>query len=401
MNRRDFFRIAPFFFTSSNLAFSDLRHSNVSKNENSVIYLFLSGGMTHIESFNANPLAPIDYRSTTGSIKTKTPDLYFGGLLPKLASISNEFTIVHSYGHKDNNHSSAQHLALTGDKVIGDNPQFGASYGGMVSGIYGVNTPTGLPSYIKLNSHKHTDGGWLGSKYSGYDRSPDGLGDLSIKLSKDRFSQRVRTINLVESFSPVGGLGQEYTEIRNQAIDVLLGSASKAFMIEDDPEYIAYKGSRFAQDCLSAIRLVEHGARFIFLSNGGWDHHNDIAQNLKQKHAELDLYLSQLILSLKKRCSNTLLVVTTEFGRTPKVNSTAGRDHSAPICPLLLSSPNFSGTLVGKTNPEASEITENPFSPIDLGYTILHHMGIEKGTVWTSTENRPMPFINDKAKLIG
>ena len=356
--------------------------------------------MTHIESFNANPLAGVEYRSTTGSIKTKTPDLYFGGGLPNLASLTNEFSIVHSYGHKDSNHGSAQHLALTGEKVIGDNPQFWASYGSVVSGIYGKNTDIGLPTYIKLNAHKHTGGGWMGSPYSGYDRVPEGVGDLSIRLSPERFNQRINTLKLIESGFNTK-LGQQYTEIRNQAIDVLLGDASKAFKIEDDKEYASYKGSSFAQDCLSSIRLVEAGAKFVFLSVGGWDMHNDISNSLKTKHAELDTYLSKMILSLKARgLSNVMLVVTSEFGRTSRLNQTAGRDHQATIAPLLLLSNNHKGTVIGKSNIEANEIVENPFTPADLGATILHHMGINKGTSWTSVENRPMPLVSSTSKII-
>jgi len=405
MNRRDFLitqSALGLTFLSNNVSFSEIEESDSDK---SVVYLFLSGGCSHIETFNPVPTAPIEIRSTTGQVQTTIPGEYIGGYHTELAKRTDDVALVRSFSHRDSNHRSAQHLNLTGDKTIGDASQTWPSHGSCASYKNGPNSSTGLPNYVQLNSHPHTKAATLGQKHAGYEASPKGLGDLSLKVSVDHLQRRRAMLNMIDDNSFIKGhqIAKDYSDLREQAINSLIGNIASVFKIEDDKQYERFKGAALGQDLLRAIRLVENGCRFVFLTTGGWDMHSNIADAMRARQIPMDFYISMMLDSLKERGlqDRVLFVVTTEFGRTYKVNVNAGRDHNPRNIPLLLAGGGYDmGRIIGTTNDTASEVIDNPFGPKDLTCTILEHLGFNKGEAWTGQDGRPHDFIDTAAKNI-
>ena len=379
---------------------------NCTPNENSVVYLFLSGGPTHIETFNPIPDAPVDRRSIVGYCDTPVLGMRIGGLFKELAGKANKYCIVNSFAHNDPNHESAQHWMMTGEKTVPMGPAKWPSYGSVVCGQYGTNTKQGgLPTYVKLNANLYDGAAWMGSKYMGYAAAGEGVKDLIAK-DIDRFKQRLIMLETIDKSSKIDKKNQVskgWTDLRNQAVDVLIGNAGEAFVVEKDKEFNSYKDNPLGRDLLTSIRLIERGVKFITLNYGGWDMHNGIEAGLKDRVPPLDHYISKFLDSLSKRELNTktMLVISGDFGRTPKINKDAGRDHWPGLVPLFIACDNYEmGRVIGTSDSNAERADQNPFEPEDLKWTIFDHLGIHKSADWYSIENRPMPFVKDDAKNI-
>lgn len=409
MKRRNFListGIAGLTATYNNVSFS-INYNNDPKfleNDNSVIYLYLSGGPTHIETFNPLPLAPSDRRSITGNLHTKIPGFAIGGMWDKIANQTNKLTIINSFHHSDPNHESATHWMLTGERTTPNSPPKWPSFGSVISGQYGPNIKNGLPSYIKLNNIQYDGAAWMGTKYMGYSASKEGVDDLFMKNEK-KFNERMKMLEVIESNSKLKDdrSAKGWTELRNQAVNVLVGKASEAFLIEKDKEFSAYKDSQLSKDMLTAIRLVEAGVKFVTINYGGWDMHQDILGGLKSRVPALDHTLSLYFNSAEKRNINyrNLLVMSGDFGRTPKINKDAGRDHWPHLVPLMLACDSYEmNRVIGASDMNGERAVDNPFEPEDLKWTIFEHMGIKKDADWYSIENRPMMFVQEKAKNI-
>lgn len=394
-------------FSHSNISFGVDRENKpeYSPNENSVIYLFLSGGPTHIETFNPIPNAPVDRKSIVGETRTKIPGMVIGGLWQKLSSVSDKFSVVNSFHHSDPNHESAVHWMMTGERNVPNAAQKWPSFGSVIVGQYGTNIDCGLPSYVKLNPIPHDGASWMGTKYMGYGASGEGVKDLMLK-QQDRFERRVnvlRTLDNSHVFRHNDRSSKNWIELRNQAIDVLLGTANEAFLVEKDPEYDLYKQDQLGKDLLTAIRLVEKGVKFVTINYGGWDMHQNISQGLNKLIPPLDNYLYQYFQSAERRQLNhkNMLVMTGDFGRTPKLNKDGGRDHWPHLVPLLIANDSYEmGRIIGKSDANAERPDSSPFEPEDLKWTVLEHMGINKNADWYSIEQRPMTFVKETAKNI-
>ena len=182
-----------------------------------------------------------------------------------------------------------------------------------------------------------------------------------------------------------------------------MGPASEAFKIETDPEYDSFKASAFGQDSLTAIRLLEAGSKFVTLNIGGWDMHSNIAAGLGNRQVELDTYLGKIIDQLEARglYKKVMLVVTSEFGRTPKVNRNGGRDHFGRLAPLMISCGSYDmGRVIGQTSRNADDIESGGTTPADLAWTIFNHLGIDRGQGFTATDGRPHKMVKPDAKNI-
>ena len=391
---------------SSNIAFS-LEHNQpkCNPNNNSVIYLFLSGGPTHIETFNPIPHATSDRKSVVGDRGTKTPGIAIGGLWDKISDVSDKFCIVNSFHHGDPNHESAVHWMMTGERSTPNAAQKWPSFGSVIAGQYGTNIESGLPTYVKLNPIQHDGSSWMGSKYIGYGASGEGVKDLMVK-QKDRFEKRINVLKSLDNspaFKNNHTASKSWIELRDQAISVLLGTANEAFLVEKDPEYDLYKKDQLGKDLLTAIRLVQRGVKFVTINYGGWDMHQNISQGLNKLIPPLDNYLFRYFQSAQKREINgrNMLVMSGDFGRTPKVNKDAGRDHWPNLVPLFIASDQYEmGRVIGKSDLNAERPDDKPFEPEDLKWTILDHMGIYKDANWYSIEQRPMMFVKENAKNI-
>ena len=411
MNRRNFFfSMGAMGLTAYNsrLSFS-INHDNNPKcsfNDNSIIYVFLHGGPTHIETFNPIPEATSERRSVVGYLDTNVPGMRIGGLWDNLANKADKYCVVNSFSHRDANHESAQHWMLTGEPNTPNAPQKWPSYGSVVCGQYGTNDKkSGLPNYVKLSSINYDSAAWMGNKFQGYAANSDGISDLLLTDEK-RFKDRLRMLQTIDENSKLDSnniMSKGWTDLREQASDLLFGKAGEAFVLENDPEYNTYTGSKFGEDLLTAMRLVERGVKFVNVMDFGWDMHQSIAGGMKVKVPNIDTYLSRLLESLEKRSLNqrVMLVVSGDFGRTPKINQDAGRDHWPSLVPLLIANDSYDmGRIIGSSDSNGDAPKDNPFEPEDLKWTILSHIGLHKDADWYSIDNRPQMFIKDSAKNI-
>lgn len=407
MNRRNFLLTAGAMgtmITHGNISFAD---DIEDKDQNAVIFLFLGGGASHIETFNPIPEAPSDRRSVTGAVTTNVPGMQLGGLFKDLAKIGHKISIVRSFAHRDANHASATHWVMTGKDNFGNGEtQKWPSLGSMTAGVFGTNSErNGIPTYIKMNSIQHDDAAWMGGRYTGYDATQEGRKDLKLGVEEERFKYRLSALKGIEEkfHGNESMLGKQWADLRLQAIDVLLGEASLAFKVEQDAEYEAYKENGFGVDLLTAVRLVETGSKFVTIQYGGWDMHNNIADALEGRQVMLDKYISMLIQTLESRglSKKVMFVVTSEFGRTPKVNANGGRDHWAQLAPLMIACDSYEmGRVIGMSDKNAETVEENPYNPMDLRWTIGSHLGMEKRTTWTGIDGRPMRFFEVEDKHI-
>lgn len=411
MNRRQFListNAAWLTFYNTNVSFSvandNLPHFNT--NNNSVIYLFLSGGPSHIELFNTIPDSTSDRKSVIGTKKTNIDGIQIGGLFDNLSKHADKYTIINNFKHSDPNHDSAVHWMMTGERTVPNSPQAWPSYGSVACVMYGNNSePYKLPTYTKLNSIPYDGSAWLGAKYMGYSASSEGIKDLEAK-DKNKFSQKLKILQSLESSSPIGEslrASKDWIQLREQASEVLMGSAVEAFKIEKDKEYETYKDHQLGKDILTAIRLVERGVKFVTINYGGWDMHENILDGLNKNIPPLDKYLSKYLESAQNRNLNNknMFVMSGDFGRTPKLNKDAGRDHWPHVIPLFISNASYQmGRVIGKTDMNAEQIDGEHFEPEDLKWTILSHLGLLKDNIWISIENRPMTIIKETAKNI-
>jgi hypothetical protein len=408
MKRRDFIR-----YNAGSLGGACISTGNITasygKDKNpddpAVLFLFLSGGATHIETFNPIPTAPPERRGTTGAIDTNVEGIQIGGLFKELAKRTDKIAIARGFGHRDANHASATHWVVTGEANFGaGTTSKWPSYGSMMSKYHGTNTPNGLPTYVKIGSFQHDAAAWLGGKYTGYDATREGRKDLRLLSGDARFKNRLRVLDIVDGgYKPGVQIVEDWGELKGQAVEIIMGDASEAFRVEEDPDYNEFKGSSFGTDALTAIRLIQAGSKFVTLNLGGWDMHNNIVPALNSRQVELDTYLAKIMDAIQARgmYKNVMLVVTSEFGRTPKVNANAGRDHFGRIAPLMISCGQYEmGRVIGKTNSYADVVEEGECTPEDLAWTVYNHLGMKRGTRYVALDGRPHEMVKKDAKNI-
>jgi len=404
MKRRDFIKIGATTFAIGNVTASYADESK--KDDTAVLFLFLGGGASHIETFNPIPLAPADRRSVTGSIGTNVAGVEIGGLFKELAKRTNKIAIPRAFGHRDQNHASAVHWVVTGEANFGTGSSSKwPSFGSMMSKHHGVNTDDGLPTYVKLGQYEHNGAAWLGGKYTGFDATREGRKDLQLLGKSEDFQRRLHTLNVIDSgfIAREQQMARDWSDLRNQSVDIILGNGSKAFRFENDKDYDKFKDATLGQDALTAIRLLEAGSKFVSLSYGGWDMHTNIATSLQTKQVELDHYLAKIMDTLEARgmYERVMLVVTSEFGRTPKVNANQGRDHFGKLSPLMISCGSYEmGRTIGTSSPNADDFDQGRSTPEDLAWTIYDHLNMPRNARYTATDGRPHSLVKDDSKNI-
>ena len=404
MKRRDFVKIGATTFAIGNVTASYADESK--KDDTAVLFLFLGGGASHIETFNPIPLAPADRRSVTGAINTNVAGVEIGGLFKELAKRTDKIAIPRAFGHRDQNHASAVHWVVTGEANFGTGSSSKwPSFGSMMSRHHGVNTDDGLPTYVKLGQYDHNGAAWLGGKYTGFDATREGRKDLQLLGKSEDFQRRLHALNVIDSGFIARGqqMAKDWTDLRNQSVDIILGNGSKAFRFENDKDYDKFKDATLGQDALTAIRLLEAGSKFVSLSYGGWDMHTNIATSLQTRQVELDHYLAKIMDTLEARgmYERVMLVVTSEFGRTPKVNANQGRDHFGKLSPLMISCGSYEmGRTIGTSSPNADDFDQGRSTPEDLAWTIYDHLNMPRNARYTATDGRPHSLVKDESKNI-
>jgi hypothetical protein len=385
-----------------------------------VILLWLWGGPSHLDTFDMKPGAPVEYRGPFEPIATAVPGLYICELLPGLAQRARQFALVRSLNHEANDHGVAGTIALTGSNAgavglggLQNNKALRPSTGAIVGRLHGAQArPDALPAYIILGNPLHQGlkrvvgegGGILGSTHDPFRLDyeagpglklpevslPEGVGTARLGARWDLLNRIDPAPETLSDVYPPARLRRSY-----DLAHTLLASRESLAALDVGRESAgtraAYGPHRFGQCCLIARRLVEAGTPFVQVNwsthvegpedagDGGWDMHDRYFEVMQDRHGwMIDRALSALLDDLRQRglLVTTLVVAMGEFGRTPKINDRAGRDHWNLCYSALLAGGGVQGgRVIGASDPRGEHPTDRPVSPADLGATILARLG--------------------------
>ena len=400
--------------------------TQASDRKTSAILFWLSGGPGHMETWDPKPDAPVEYRGPLGAIQTNVAGVQFGELMPRLAGMMDKRAVLRSVNHGSGDHTKGNHWMLTGF----EGPAFNApdnrqqrrpSMGSAVANVRGANH-TGMPAYVGV---PHLRGGtnnlfhyaaYLGGGYNPFVVNSDPASDefavrnlaLPPGLTRPRLADR---LNLLQSMDKLKRANEQtmsdLDQHHQQAFELLTSRRVRdAFDIdaEDDATRQSYGMHTFGQSALVARRLVERGVTFVTVNCVPWDHHGSSNRYQTEEGAKLlipplDHAIAGLVADLETRglYEDTMIIAMGEFGRTPRMNKYAGRDHWGRTFSVLVGCGGMKmGQVVGRSNSRGEHVVRRPISPEDVAATVYHHLGID-GTKITFNDqlDRPMPLIAD------
>ncbi len=383
--------------------------------DTSVVWVWLGGGPTHVETFDPKMSAPSEYRSVTGEVTTNVAGITLGGNFSKCAKVADKMAFVRSFAHTNSGHGGGTHFVMTGyDNRLADNGGLATrpSMGSIVARVRGANNDqTGMPTYVRLGGVGFDGPAFLGSAFAPFNPSGDARNNMTVGIPESRLADRrelLKGVDRVNRQVDQTGLMDGLDKFEQQAFHLVLGSATKAFdLTGEDPKVVERYGSggggrngngSLGQQLLRARRLCEAGCGFVTVSYGGWDMHGQIKQAMDQRGPQLDHALATFVADCCERGldKNILLVVTGEFGRTPKVNRNAGRDHWAPLSTLALAGGGLTmGCTVGESAPKVDVPKSTPIRPQDLMATVFHVLGIDPQVQFVSNSGRPTYMVED------
>ncbi len=402
--------------------------------DKAVVMVFLGGGASHIETFNPNMDAAEPYCSITGEVKTAIPGVTLGGTFPELAKHIKNMAIVRSFKHAIGNHDQAISHVLTGGTDPNGQLKDGWSLGAMYARIRGANHPkTGLPTYAMLTS-PHKDGqyarelqrvasgsraGTLGATYEPFVPTGSGtsLANMQLKMPASRLDDRLSLLKQMDDLKK--GIDSRdtksgYDQFTQQAHDLLTGSAGTAFDVSKEPKALrdkydttmfkvgkkVFEPSTLGTQFLMARRLIEAGCGFVTVQSAGWDMHADgnnppVKEGMEMLGRPLDKALSAFLDDLKDKglSEKVLVIITGDFGRTPKINKNGGRDHWANLGTLAFIGGGLKmGQVIGKSAKNNDVPASDPISTPNLLSTVMHYL-FDVGTVRV-TRDLPNTIVN-------
>ncbi len=389
------------------------------------IFIWMDGGPSHHETFDPKPDAPAEIRGIFNTIPTSVPGVRFSEHVPKIAKIMDRLTIVRSISHHDPGHGGGNHYLTTGRPTptpiaCGAKASFHPSFGSVIAKELGVKN--GLPPYVQfaLPGPMRSGGpSFLAAKYAPFyisnnPNNPDfRMSDVTLprgvsdNRARNRESLRREIDNLkritdAAAADPASRLDHFY----EQAVELITSpEAEKAFDLSSEPENVraAYGRTMVGQQCLLARRLIEANVPYVVVQHAGWDHHGTIFPYLKDRYLPIfDTAFSALIRDLDDRglLEDTLVLALGEFGRTPKINKNAGRDHWPSAMSVVAAGAGVPhGQIVGATDAKGAEPSERPLTVEDFAATLYTKMGINPDQMLIDTLGRPIPLV-DGGKVI-
>lgn len=420
-SRRDFLRVGALSLGGWSLVDQLRLQSHAASGESlvrdkAVVVLFLSGGASHIETFDPKLTAPSEIRSMTGEVATTLPGITFGATFERLATRAKSLSIVRSFQHPINEHVAAiSHVLTAGTDRIGKG-QEGFSMGSLYARFRGTNHPTtGLPTYSLITADENdrqysSEKGRvqqgsaprvLGQAYAPFDISgkSDAVKNMRLNLNPARLDDRrqlLAELDRVNRAIDTSGAMESLDRFQQQAVNVVLGSASRAFDLrQEDPRQIErydtsditighnqYRPSTLGQQFLLARRLIDSGCGFVTIHSAGWDMHADgnntgMIDGMARLGTSVDRAVSAFLDDLAERrmSDKVLLVITGDFGRTPRINKRGGRDHWANLCTLAFAGGGLNmGHVVGQSAKNADVPQSEPITPGNLLGTVMHSL---------------------------
>ena len=422
LSRRNFLRIGglsalglslPGFFRLQTLAAAADVTANRSPKTVNCIFMWMRGGPSHHDTFDPKPDAPAEIRGEFATIPTTLPGVRFVEHLPRLARQTDKFSIIRGHDPKNAGHGFADHLLMTGHPP---NPSMVfPCYGSVISRERGYKD--GMFPFVQLGpnvDHTFNGGvaGFLGDQYNPFEIDDDPnapafkVRDLSLEGSpaRTRMARRYSMLTELDHFQKTVEESARPVQARDTFYEKAYGlitspATRRAFDIHQEPDRLreAYGRTTFGQSCLLARRLIEAGVHFVTVTSGGWDTHTDNFKSLKNRLLPvLDQAYAALLQDLYDRglLANTLVVWVGDFGRTPKVNASAGRDHWATAGVACMGGGGVrTGEVVGATNPLGEFVIDSPVTPQDLAATIYHTLGIPLHTWYRTQDGRPIELV--------
>ena len=413
----------------------------------SVIYLWMGGGVTHIDSYDPKPDAPAEIRGTLDPIATNMPGVQFTEVMPHCAKIANEIALVRNFSHDSDDHLLSQVYTLSGRKVDRNGLFTEPNIGSIISYLQGPRN--GLPGYIAVPGiarpgpppHNLFVSGWLGSQYKPYclgglpvpadftaeperwdntdsfyeeDLRPKSLvlsNDIPLARLNSRSSLRDQFDAALRGLGKLDTLAENEGQYRNAMRLLSTPQVRDAFDLTKETDSIrdSYGRTKIGGRCLMARRLVESGARFVMVDYGYgnlWDNHAVPVQ--RQPHicelakrgyhlAGMDQAFAALIVDLRERglLESTLVVFLTEFGRTPRINKNGGRDHWGKAGSLFFAGGGTkTAQVIGATDAHAAEPKTHGYTPADVAATIYAGLGINHRAMVRDLVDRPLPVLD-------
>ncbi len=372
-----------------------------------LIHIVLGGGLSHLDSFDPKPEAPLEVRGEFRTVPTTLAGVRFAEPLARTAEHAHRLVIVRSLTHREGAHERAAHLVLTGNPPLPalSYPSLGAM---IAEGLPRTGT---TPPYFVLGRSNEPAllSGYLPPTHAPFriDGDPN-RGDFRVAdllpppgVDPARRSRRHRLARELGSESPADPLEDTLSDLR--ALAQALGEdplLSRAVDLSQEPPAARDRFGKtpLGQRCLLARRLIEANARCVTIYEGGFDHHANLFRELRPRLETVDRALSALIQDLETRglLSEVVVLVTSEFGRTPEVNRDAGRDHWPRAFSAVLAGFGLSaGRTYGSTDASGGEPAECATSPADLAATTLHLLGLDPFARIQSPGGRPIDRVRD------
>jgi hypothetical protein len=385
----------------------------------SVILVWLAGGPATIDMWDLKPDAPDGIRGEFKPVGTNADNIQISEHLPKMAQVMNLCTVVRSLNHPIPAHGPGTVYMTTGNKPTPavHYPALGALSAKL------LDTPKGVPPYVTFSNLRGGlagGAGYLGTAYTPFEvEGLGGRGQLRVRgvtlpqgfalsdldnreVLLNQFDQHFRDMD--KSSDLATGLDK----FQQEALDILRSDTTrKAFDLNQEAEPLRDKYGKdpFGTSALASRRLIEAGVRFVTIGTGGWDTHNQNFQALKTRNLPtLDRTLSTLIADLSDRglLDSTIVYCAGEFGRTPKVNRTAGRDHWSRSMAVVLAGGGFKkGYVHGSTTSDGMAANSDPCTPDDVSATIFHRLGVNPHQELQTTTGRPMQLFREGKVIDG
>jgi hypothetical protein len=394
-----------------------------SPRETAAICIFLGGGPSHIDMYDLKPAAPAEYRGEFKPARTNVPGVQISEHLPRQARIMDKLALVRSVTHTHPGHGGGPHWMMTGyNPVVEINDNHFPSIGSVVARMRGGNRP-GLPAYVSVPRLVNSgNAAYLGVAYNPFIPGGDPsyaqfqVRDLQPPPAIDaaRLADRRAMLKAVDRMRrdlDRSGTAAGFDQFYREAQELVTGRrALAAFDVHrEDPRLRdAYGRTSLGQCCLLARRLVEAGVTFVAVSHGGWDTHGKNFAALKDNLLpDYDRAFATLVEDLHQRglARDVLVFVIGDFGRTPKINNDAGRDHWPGALSVPLAGGNLkTGLVVGSTDARGEYPRENPQGPQDVLATVYHHLGIDTDVEFEDDARRPIKICNvgkPIAELVG
>ena len=381
--------------------------------ETNCILIWTRGGTSHHDTVDPKPEAPTSIRGEFGVIDTALPGVRFTEIVPNLAKNLGRFSVLRGWNPQNGSHGTADQFVMSGRRF---NPAMAyPTYGSVMSYVKGFKSA--LPPFVQLGTQidrRYGGGtaGILGLEHSPFEMDADPNSDkFTVRdisppknVSGERLSRRQRALAKLDALQKKADRQPDKFAALEENVQAAFNmitapETKKAFAIGEEEKELrdAYGRHRFGQSCLLARRLIQSGVRFVTVTDGGWDTHQNNFKSLKDSRIPpVDQALPQLLTDLQDQglLDSTLVLWLTDFGRTPKINSATGRHHwSTSGFAIAAGAGVPGGTIIGATDDEGGKVVRNEYHSADIAATVYAKLGIPLDLIVTAPDGRPVRLL--------